>query len=560
VPSTRTVSGLAYGLLAVYFAAILVHVQPAISGPDAAGYFLQGAELASTGHGWQAAESPLQFVAPNWSEGLSGRYYSKHPPGLPLLLGAFDVVFGTGGALWVDPLLTALCLLGLFLLCRRWLGAVWGLAALAAMIANPIVNHHVLGGFAHAAVSCVLIWGVYALSRWREEGGFGWAMLAGAAVGVLPSLRYPELLFGAAFGVAILHHALSSPRERERERRWVGPLAALVGFILPIGALAARNLVAFGAVWRTGYSASHEQGGFGWGYFADNWHDYLSGLVEGLGLLGGLAVAGLAVMLSSRPTRWRGALIVGLVLPTTILYCAYYWDNDEMSQRFLLPTYYLYAVAAVHLLAALPSRAAAAAVATVAILWGAPQAREQLAEQSTERAAQARLGTSVSGHVPNGAVLFTERASGQQLAYLHRWRLASVETILARPDRPPPGESTRPRPVNRQPENAARYRDLFGTERRAAVAADVDTWAGSDDATVWFLVTEPMLLALTERLSLNGELQEVAHLELPGSASRRERRSERGKQSEGAGRRGRRPQEEPEEAEAGALLLMVWER
>jgi hypothetical protein len=68
-----------------------------------------------------------------------------------------------------------------------------------------------------------------------------------------------------------------------------------------------------------------------------------------------------------------------------------------------------------------------------------------------------------------------------------------------------------------------------------------------------------MLLALTERLSLNGELQEVAHLELPGSASRRERRSERGKQSEGAGRRGRRPQEEPEEAEAGALL-MVWER
>ena len=69
-----------------------------------------------------------------------------------------------------------------------------------------------------------------------------------------------------------------------------------------------------------------------------------------MGLLFPLGVLGMAGLCLSRGTRRTGLLFLLLVVPTTLLYMAYYWAPEGMAMgtmRFLLPTFACYVVAGV---------------------------------------------------------------------------------------------------------------------------------------------------------------------------------------------------------------------
>jgi len=336
---------LAVCLAAVHFGFLLVHFEPAISTPDANGYFAQGRLIATEQQTWFATESVLQYVPPHWLQPDGERYFSKYPPGLPVIVAVVFRLFGPEAALLVNPVMASLSLLGLYLICRMWIGGTWGLLAALLMAVNPVANEQALWAFAHTAVAFFLIWGVYFLARWVRTHSLLCIFGAGLCLGAIPTIRYAEALFGLAFGVFVLLNV------RGDRRTWRSLIAGAAGVAIPVGALCVRNHLAFGAFWKTGYSLTNEDSGFGWGYFADHAVPYLQKLLsEGSGLVFGLGVVGIAVLCARRDTWKRSILLVGLIVPTTALYMSYYWAPDGASMRFLVPTLFVYPIAAVWLL------------------------------------------------------------------------------------------------------------------------------------------------------------------------------------------------------------------
>ena len=104
----------------VHFLTMLCFFAPAASSPDANGYLVQARLLSETGKSWFALDSPLQYVGGQWVEGARGRFFSRHPPGLPVLEAVLFTAFGPRGAFLLNPVLTSLSLLGLFLLGWKW--------------------------------------------------------------------------------------------------------------------------------------------------------------------------------------------------------------------------------------------------------------------------------------------------------------------------------------------------------------------------------------------------------------------------------------------------------
>src|SRR5262249_48616277 len=153
------------------------------------------------------------------------------------------------------------------------------------------------------AVAVCVIWGLFLLLKWSAEGRIWQVFLAGIVLGCIPTIRYPDAVMGGAVIVFILIHW----RQRAIFRHLV---ACAIGAAVPIIPLLIRNQLVMGAFWRTGYSLTNEQTGFGWNYFKEHWSSYIYSLnADALGLFFALGIAGIALMLCTR--RWRA---IGLLL------------------------------------------------------------------------------------------------------------------------------------------------------------------------------------------------------------------------------------------------------
>src|SRR6185436_4263340 len=99
--------------LLCYTVFLLSHFAPGIPGPDDNGYFAQATLLAKTGHTWFIPESDAQYVGMHWLLIKdSGKYISRYPPGLPVLIAAVYLVAGWKVTVFVNPLLGIAGLLG----------------------------------------------------------------------------------------------------------------------------------------------------------------------------------------------------------------------------------------------------------------------------------------------------------------------------------------------------------------------------------------------------------------------------------------------------------------
>ncbi|OYD15134.1 hypothetical protein CH333_06470 [candidate division WOR-3 bacterium JGI_Cruoil_03_44_89] len=294
---------LAILFIIIHFVFLLFYFEPAISTPDAQGYFTQAKLIARGVKTYLEPESILQYIGPHWLHRSDNLYFTTFSPGFPTILAVVYKIFGPKAALLVSPLMSSLSLLGLFLLCRLWIGKGWALLALLLMAVNPFANQHALFGDSHTAVVFFLIWALFFLAQWVKSNSPRWAFGTGLFVGIIPTIRYPEVLFCFALGIFVLFHL------KGNKISWRSLVAGAIGAAIPIGALCIRNQMAFGAFWRTGYGLSNEPTHFGGNYLTSYSLSYLKMLIsEGCGLMFILGIIGIAVLCARRNTE-RGHTI-----------------------------------------------------------------------------------------------------------------------------------------------------------------------------------------------------------------------------------------------------------
>lgn len=488
----------AFLLTAIHFIFLMVHFEPAISTPDAHGYFTQAKLIAKHGKTYLEPESIVQYIGPHWHHVGDNHYYTTFPPGLPTILGVVYKIFGPKAALLVNPLMASMVLLGLFLLCRLLIGEGWGLLAAALMSVNPFANEHALFGDSHTAVTFFLIWGLYFLFQWTKTKSFWWILGAGFFVGIIPTVRYPELLFCLAFAIFALFHL----RHDKKFQRSL--IAGLVGAAIPICILFIRNQIAFGAFWRTGYSLSREQTAFSFYHFVNNALPYLQKIMsEGCALVFGFGIIGIAVMCILKKTRKQGILFALIVVPITLLYVSYYWKPDPQSMRFLLPTFFIYTIAGLWFLYQLtkhhPPSAWAGAVVLffITVFWGLPQSLRSMQNLKQQNAVLAHVTRAIDKNIEPGNVLITYEGISQHLDFIGKWRL--VDAL-----------QKRYRNIGAQ----QKYENLPEQEIFDVFSHDVWQWAGNRWRIFW-VAYEQEIDSLRKQLPPDDKLVLIERIKIP---------------------------------------------
>jgi len=515
-------------ILACYGGFLAHHFAPAISSPDANGYWAQGSLLATTGRTWFVPDSDVQYIGMHWLVAEDGRYYSRYPPGLAVPIALVYRAFGYPATVLINPVLSVLGLLGLFLLTRRLAGAWWGVLAGVALAVTPDYVRHSLQNDSHMAVTVLLVWGLWCLLRWHQEGRWGDILGAGLVLGTIPTVRYPEALYALGVGGLLGLHLWRAPR------RWRQALVGLAGALVPLVPLMVRNQLAFGAFWRTAYSLTNEQTGFGWDYFQAHAVAYVRALnADGVGLFFGLGLAGMALLCCRRQDRPWGVCLVLTVVPVTLLYMAYYWapgrlGGDAAAMRFVLPTfpcYYLAAAWVLRLLTESAPRHTAMAVGLVAgavhLTWGAFTIAAEMPRQCYSSKALAVLTREMEARVPVGAVVISNQAILQHLDFVRRWRCADVTVLQPRLGMrfgPRPGsEPGAPAPMQAEKRRieAGKYEGQGSFGRERAIAYDLRAWAAG--GPVFFIGSEAEMQRLAPSYLGGRYLEEVARVALPAA-------------------------------------------
>jgi hypothetical protein len=533
-------------MLALHFAFLMSRYAPAISTPDANGYWAQGSLLFGEGRTWFKTECDMQYVNMHWLVTPEGKYFSRYPPGLAVVVGLVWRVFGHEAGVLVNPVLATLSLLGLFFLTRRMLGPWWALAAAAALAVNPIFNQHAIWCFAHVAVTAPLVWGLFFLLRWSDGGKLRDAFVAGLILGCIPTIRYPEAIFALGIGTFLLVHL------RARPKIWLHWLVAAAGALVPVVPLLVHNHMAFGAFYRTAYALTNEQTGFSWDYFRQHFLNYVRGLhAEGAGPYFLAGLVGMTAMCCLREWRRVGVLLALLTVPPALVYMAYYWGGrggrggGVGGMRFLVPTFAVYVLAGTWLLARATEKAparlrysAVAAVLLLQALWGAFHTGEGAARLRHQKRVLAVATDALEKHAKPGDVVLSGRQMLQHLDYVRKWKLADLGNLgpgrggrFFGRDRDPDAPS--PRQAEKDRLRAEKYEGLSAREREILMAGDLWTWAGG--RKIYFVGAAEELKELPGPIFNSGHFRIVARVPLP----------EAPKTSSRTGRGGMRPPGRP---------------
>ncbi len=498
-------------LVGMHFLLLMCFFAPAISTPDANGYLAQARLIAMESRSDIMVASPAQYVGDHWMLARANQYYGQYPPGLPAILAIVYRSAGPNASLYVIPMMGSFSLLALFLVVRHWVGPAWGLLAALLMAVNPFGNAHALGADSHTAVCFFLMWGLFGLAKWDQTRGAGWSAFAGLCLGMIPTIRYPETLFV----LACAGYVVMTWRQTDGYRSLI---VGIIGAGLPMIALAVRNQVAFGAFWKTGYSISGEQTGFGPGYFVMYAIPYLFlTLTIGVGYVMIVGIRGMVALCKRQDTKRQGQLLVGLTLPITLLYMAYYWRPGHNSMRFLLPTFFIYTIAAVWFLKLRTDddfaggRRQTKIVLIVTLIWGLPLSIFELLPLRHDNQVLADVTLELQKYVEPGSVLLAQSGLQQHLDFVGGWKLAPEESFdrQARPAHP-----VGPR-MGRPEDQAAEIEILSPLERSEAFRNQLADWSGGRHKVYW-ITTEDRLKSVSSRFHNDDEWVRVADIAVSG--------------------------------------------
>lgn len=414
---------IAYGIL------LFARFAPAISEPDANGYWAQGSLLMTTGKTWFTPESDAQYIGMHWLLTPEGTYVSRYPPGLAVAIGAIYSTLGHRAGVFINPLMAVLSLLGMYKLCRRMMPAGWSITAAVLLAINPSFFQHAIENFAHMAVACVVVWGLYFLVCWSQDGRVWQVFCAGVLLGCIPTIRYPDAIMGVSVAVFLLMNV------RKFRHIWLHYFCALLGAAIPVVPLLLRNQRVLGSPWRTGYALTNEQTGFGWNYFKQHALNYVQQMnSDGLGMMFALGVVAITWMVCSRRNRALGAMLALMTVPMVLLYMAYYWApqmNAGATMRFLVPIFPCFIFAGVWLLNEATLGATTAARVAIPIvlvglqmLIGTPEALQRTGQLKYQRSVLSAVTGGVEDVIPAGSVIVASNGVQQQLDYVRKWKLA----------------------------------------------------------------------------------------------------------------------------------------
>ena len=516
------------GIVAAHFVYSMGQFSPAIEGPDANGYWAQGTRIATTGHAWFSPESDLQYIDIHWINNGTGRYYSSYPPGHAILVAPLFRLFGHRASLLLDPILVSLTLVGFFFLLRYWTRDRWALVGVLVLALNPVLNRQVTWAFAHISVLFFLVWGIHLLLRWSRDGRWWQLFAAAALLGCIPTIRYPDVIFGLGIGVFIIWRCI------EEKRPWSQLLAAAGGIALPLLPLAFYLHHIYGGIFRTGYGFTEEHVVFGWGYLVEHFLDYLGGMhALGLGPFFALGLMGMAVMCWSRASRRTGVLLVLLALPMLLLIMAYsgMWPPRpfevtlmDMDTRTLLPSFVFYIAAAIWLLDRLTERlggtAQACAIGGIVLFqcaWGASVQGTRGDRELYTKQVLVRVTDTLERIVPDGDVVVARPLFLQHLDYVGRWRLGEIQKLRPISSTPLPPCLGRYGSPHHEADTRQRRRQKYGNlsrqEQELGMAEELREWA--DGRGVFFVGSEENLIDMGRAWFSEHTVEVVARVPLP---------------------------------------------
>ena len=414
---------------------------PVFSSPDAGGYYPQAALIAETGQDWFRPETPLRYLGLHWLETADGRFFSRYPPGVAVLMLLPYKLFGPGAALRLTLLLASLSLLLTFLLIQKRASPWLALGLVTTLAFHPDLNEQALNWGAHTQVGFFLLFGAFCLDSWSRVPRWWKVLLAGLAFGAIPSFRYAEVVAGLGVTAFLLYIII------KRNKRYMDLAWGFLGAALPIGALMWRNARAFGSPFLTGYALTGEQQfdtGFRLEFLGEKWNTYFETLMgQGVGLAFGFAIFGLVLMLREKEHRPMGILVAGICLPITLVYSAYYWGSGGRSLmsglRFLLPTLALWMIpAGVCFQKTLSLKGARLGFSAILLLqvgiW-APKTFKKMEQVHQKLKAVESAVTFLEKNVPEDAALITDRRLDSTLQYYPKWTLLDETLVSSIPGR-----------------------------------------------------------------------------------------------------------------------------
>ena len=350
--------------------------------------------------------------------------------------------------------------------------------------------------------------------------------MGGVLLGAIPTIRYPEAIFAAGIAVFILWDIRSRPKP------WLQLAVAGVAAAVPIMPLLIHNQLAFGAFYKTAYVLTNEQSGFGWGYFKDHFTGYIRSLnADGMGLLFGLGIVGIAAMCLARDTRRIGVLLALTAVPSTLLYMFYYWgmglnNGNGGNMRYLLPTFFCYAFAGIWFvttsLKEKPLYFRAGVVGSLLIsqfFWGGWTSIPEYQRTSHQKKVLALTTEKLMQVAKPGAVVIADNQILQDLDFINLWRLADDGLLSGRgpggrfmmnerdPNEPSPMQSKKMKLFQEK------YGAMTSDQRETALASAIKTW--SNGAKIYYVGAESALDELGGREFARSQFKIVQKIPLP---------------------------------------------
>ncbi|GAC1470817.1 MAG: hypothetical protein PVSMB7_21960 [Chloroflexota bacterium] len=367
-PDRFALAAIAVSFVLTTFVSRYLEVIPHIT--DSTAYLFQAKTLAE-GHLWVPTPKHPAFFYQPFIVVDHGRWFSKYPPGWPLLL-AIGVRLGVP---WlVDPVLSAGTLGLVYLTGRRIYGMRVALLATVMLTTSPLFLG--LGGsfMAHTSALFFLAGFTYLFVRWVQQSelhgtadpGSDWKLLlpAGLSLGIGFSIREFDVL---PLLLPCAWLAVSQPSVRRLQScLWIG-----LGAAVPAALLALYNARLTGNVFTSPYTLWWSFDRLGFGAHVGSyrftvpislWHTSMNLEMLQADLFGWPFYAGLALVstpfLLGRAIRWDSFFAIS-ALVTVVAYGFYFNPGGAYLPRYYFsafPAFALLAARGVQELGRLPSR------------------------------------------------------------------------------------------------------------------------------------------------------------------------------------------------------------
>ncbi|RKY86534.1 hypothetical protein DRP98_00140 [candidate division KSB1 bacterium] len=458
-------------LCVFHFLFLLKFFAPAISTPDAQGYFTQGRIIATHGQTFFTPQNNVQYIGSHWYSQDGQKYYTTFPPGFPCLIAIAYKLFGAKSTFLVNPILASVSLLIFFFLCKNWLSNSWSLVAVFLLAINPFYNEHALFGDSHTSVVFFFLVALLFLMKAIKTDNWIYGIISGLAIGVVPAIRYAEFVLCIVFSGYIFwqFHA------KQLSLRTC--VSSIVGIVIVLTPLAVRNQIAFGKFWITGYSQLNTQALFGFNYLIEHFIPFIMLLVTaGMGILFLFSIGGFVRLLKDPNTKSIGIYFLLSISILILTYMAYFWPPDPQTMRFLLPTFPIYTIAAVYFISQLKGKYQIVYLSIallVSLPWGVSGSLRAVKSLKARNSVLANITRYIERKIKAGNIIITYEGICQNLDLLGKWKLIDM-SILAKAD---PLMGQRPMKPMRNEYASKVYDSLHGDEFKKQLIKDLSQWS-----------------------------------------------------------------------------------